>query len=209
MGMESSGVTDRVRAGHLRDFGVLFTRYVGSAQGYAYQFSRCAADVEDIVAEAFERVLGMLRRGLGPDDDAFAVYLRHTIRSVALDRLRKRAAERITEIADIAELAEPDLVAGVVVDQATDRAEQRLVRAFNRLSSRHRLVLMMTVVDGVPAGTVAMALGKTPNQVSALVYRARAKLRQLYEAEPDVHRAAPARTCPPMASRAARGAIAS
>ncbi len=177
------GATDRVRAGNLRAYGDLFTENIGRAPGYAFQFTRCPADADDIVADAFERVLGMLRRGIGPDDDGFSIYLRHTIRSVVVDRLRKRAAEKLTEVPELPDTGASDAVDDWVTAHTANRREERLVRAFNRLSPRHRLVLMMTAIDGVPPATVAMALGKTPGQVSALAYRARETLRRLYESD--------------------------
>src|SRR6202034_3516226 len=68
-------------------YAVLYQRHVVAARGLARQLVRGRAEAEDIVAEAFARVLAQLKRGRGPDT-AFRAYLLTTVRRVAYDRLR-------------------------------------------------------------------------------------------------------------------------
>jgi DNA-directed RNA polymerase specialized sigma24 family protein len=67
----TSQLTDQVRAGSLADFGPLFERYRWRATDYARRLMSQPTDADEVVADAFERVLDIMRRGLGPDDDGF------------------------------------------------------------------------------------------------------------------------------------------
>jgi DNA-directed RNA polymerase specialized sigma24 family protein len=63
-----------VRSGESVAFGVLFERHGSAARRVAGMYSAVASDVDDIVAEAFARVLKALQQGDGPDM-AFRAYL--------------------------------------------------------------------------------------------------------------------------------------
>jgi RNA polymerase sigma factor (sigma-70 family) len=142
---------------------------------------------DDIVAEAFTRVLGAIRAGGGPGV-TFRGYLLAAVRNLASDWLRTRrrttllrdvdaeagdrSAERSTSISRICRGAE---------DQAEARAEVRLVaRAFSRLPARWRAVLWDLEVEGKAPSAVAPVFGLSANGVSALAARAREGLRQAY-----------------------------
>ncbi|MET8995824.1 sigma-70 family RNA polymerase sigma factor [Amycolatopsis sp. NPDC004169] len=155
----------------------MYSRHFTSARAYARQFTYNNADAEDITAEAFARIFALIQRGLGPGTDGFKTYLRHTVRSCAVSHIKKREREYLADGAVFAGLTGPDGPdAGADRQAAADR-QSLLVQAFGELSARHRLVLLLTAVDGVQPSVVAMALNKTPNQLTALAYRARNSLR--------------------------------
>src|SRR5690606_40709378 len=52
-----------VRAGDTAAFGVLYERHVDAARKVASMYSNSPTDVEDVVSEAFSRVLRALQRG--------------------------------------------------------------------------------------------------------------------------------------------------
>ena len=142
---------------------------------------------DDIVAEAFTRVLGAIRAGGGPGL-TFRGYLLAAVRNLASDWLRAR--RRTTLLSDIdAEAgdraAEPTPATSRIScgaeDQAEARAEARLVaRAFARLSARWRAVLWHLEVEGEAPAAVAPLFGLSANGVSALAVRAREGLREAY-----------------------------
>ena len=139
------------------------------------------ADVaDDIVADAFVRVLAAIRAGGGPDH-AFRAYLLTAVRNLAYDWLSAR--RRVTVLGDLDEEA-GDLAAGFsggAESQAEARAEARLIlRAFSRLPERWRTVLWHLEVEGKAPADMAPAFGLSPNGVSALAMRAREGLRQAY-----------------------------
>jgi RNA polymerase sigma factor (sigma-70 family) len=140
---------------------------------------------DDIVAEAFTRVLGAIRAGGGPDV-AFRSYLLAAVRNLASDWLR--ATRRTAAVGDLdikdrdaersGSLAGP--TSGVEA-QVEAHAEARLVAsAFDRLPVRWRAVLWQLEVEGKAPTAVAPMFGLSANGVSALAKRAREGLRQAY-----------------------------
>ena len=142
---------------------------------------------DDIVAEAFTRVLGAIRAGGGPGL-AFRAYLLTAVRNTANDWLR--ASRRTTVVGDLGEDLEdrvPEENMGVArlsrgpEAETEARAEARLVaQAFAHLPARWRAVLWQLEVEGKAPAAVAPMFGLSANGVSALAVRAREGLRQAY-----------------------------
>ena len=170
-------------AGIGRSYEELYVEYAPAARGLA--LSMVPPDVaDDIVAEAFARVLAAIRAGGGPDH-AFRPYLLAAVRNLANDWIAAR--RRVTVIGDLDEEAgdrSAPLISGFSGDAATEaeaRAEARLiVRAFSRLPERWRAVLWQLEVEGNAPADVAPVFGLSGNGVSALAMRAREGLRQAY-----------------------------
>jgi len=145
---------------------------------------------DDIVAEAFTRVLGAIRAGGGPGV-AFRAYLLTAVRNTANDWLR--ASRRTTAVGDV----EQDLDDRVPEEnlglarlsrgpeaEAEARVEAQLVaKAFAKLPERWQAVLWQLEVETKAPAAVAPAFGLSANGVSALAVRAREGLRQAYLAE--------------------------
>ena len=145
---------------------------------------------DDIVAEAFTRVLGAIRAGGGPGV-AFRAYLLTAVRNTANDWLR--ASRRTTAVGDV----EHDLDDRVPEEnlglarlsrgpeaEAEARVEAQLVaKAFAKLPERWQAVLWQLEVETKAPAAVAPAFGLSANGVSALAVRAREGLRQAYLAE--------------------------
>ena len=133
---------------------------------------RCTAsiDPDDLVSEAFARIIRALRAGGGPRE-AFRPYLYATIRNVAA---RWASTERSVTIDDWAGVEQAE-----TVDDPAVRALERTLtaRAFRSLPDRWQTVLWYTEVEGLDPHEVAPLLGLSPNGVAALAYRARDALR--------------------------------
>jgi RNA polymerase sigma factor (sigma-70 family) len=163
-----------VRSGDVEAYGVLYRRHADAARTHARQLVGSGPEVEDLVAEAFTRVLDALRGGCGPGR-AFRAYLLTTLRNTLYDRTRR---DRRLEWSDDMGRHDP----GVPwEDTAVAGLEAALVaRAFRRLPERWRTVLWHTEVERESPTQVAARLGLTPNGAAALAYRAREGLRQAY-----------------------------
>nr|CEL19609.1 sigma-70 region 2 domain protein [Kibdelosporangium sp. MJ126-NF4]CTQ94591.1 sigma-70 region 2 domain protein [Kibdelosporangium sp. MJ126-NF4] len=167
-----------VRGGDVTAYGTLYERHVRSAANLARQLSRSRIEADDLVSEAFARVLDTLRDGRGPDA-AFRPYLLTALRHLAYDRTdaerRVRTAEDVTKAAPVESVSVP------FTDTALAGLERSLAaRAFARLPERWQMVLWHTEVEEESPADVAPLLGLTPNGVSALAYRAREGLKQAY-----------------------------
>ena len=141
-----------VRGGDTDAYGLLFERHVEAARRLARQLVS-AGDVEDLVSEAFVKVLQVLQRGGGPDV-AFRAYLLTAVRRLRVDRLR--ATSRLHTTDDM-EMFDP----GVPFrDTAVEGFESATAaRAFASLPERWQLVLWHTEVEGQKPADVAAAAG--------------------------------------------------
>jgi RNA polymerase sigma factor (sigma-70 family) len=165
---------EAVRSGDLEAYGLLYRRHAASAATLARQLTGSPAEADDLVAEAFARLLDVLRNGGGPDA-AFRAYLLTTLRNTRYDRARRdRKLEWSEDMTrhDLGVPWEDTAVAGLETSLAA--------RAFHRLPERWQMVLWHTEVERETPAEVAPLLGLTPNGVAALAYRAREGLRQAY-----------------------------
>ncbi len=163
----------RVRGGDADAYGTLFARHVEAARRLARQLAR-GHDADDLVSEAFTKVMGVLQEGGGPDV-AFRAYLLTAIRRLHVDRVRFQA--RLTTSEDMSEFDPGVPFQDTMVAQFETGAA---AKAFATLPERWQLVLWHLEVEGQKPSEVAPLLGMTPNSVSALAYRAREGLRQAF-----------------------------
>jgi RNA polymerase sigma factor (sigma-70 family) len=170
--VSDAALISAVRAGDAVAYGTLYQRHAAAADRLAGQIVRHPADVDDVVAEGFARVLRAIRRGGGPVE-AFRPYLLTAIRRVAYDHIRGRHSQIPTE--DVPDHGQP------FIDPAIAGLERSLItRAFLSLPERWTAVLWHTEIEQARPAEVAALLGLTPNGVAALRYRAREGLRQAY-----------------------------
>jgi RNA polymerase sigma factor (sigma-70 family) len=162
------------RGGDAEAYGVLYQRHSAAADRLARQIVKHPADVDDVVAETFARVLHAIKRGLGPAQ-AFRPYLLTAVRRVAIDLIRGQRKQVPTEEADLPDPGEP-FSDPVIAD--LDRSI--VARAFTSLPERWSAVLWHTEVEESKPAEVAELLGMSANGVSALSYRAREGLKQAY-----------------------------
>ena len=163
----------RVRGGDVDAYGQLFARHVGAARRLARQLVR-GPDSDDLVSEAFTKVMGALQSGGGPDI-AFRAYLLTAVRRLHVDRIR--AQSRLTPSEDMTEFDPGVPFQDTVVEQFESGAA---ARAFASLPERWQMVLWHLEVERQKPADVAPLLGMTANSVSALAYRAREGLRQAF-----------------------------
>ena len=165
---------EAVRSGDVEAYGLLYRRHVSAATTLARQLTGSRAEADDLVAEAFARVLDMLCGGGGPDE-AFRAYLLTTLRNVRYDRAR-----RDKKLAWSDDMSRHDPGVPWEDSAVADLETSLAARAFHRLPERWQTVLWHTEVEQESPADVAPLLGLTPNGAAALAYRAREGLRQAY-----------------------------
>ncbi|HEX6786743.1 MAG TPA: sigma-70 family RNA polymerase sigma factor, partial [Acidimicrobiales bacterium] len=164
-----------VRVGDIGAYEELYRRHVDAAMAVGRHLTGSKADAEDVVSEAFARVLSVLQRGAGPEM-AFRPYLLTSVRNAFYDRTRKDKRLEVTD--DVPEDLGRVLAAAAASDDDAER--QMAATAFASLPERWQLVLWHTEVEGRSPAEVGPLLGLAPNAVAALAYRAREGLRQAY-----------------------------
>jgi RNA polymerase sigma-70 factor, ECF subfamily len=124
---------------------------------FARQWTRSAADAEDVVQEAFvkfwRRNYDIANRGL----------LYATVRSVALDLLRRnsrRARREATALSDADQSVQPAF-------QIEDDSQRALVAAINLLPAEQREVLVMKIWNDLTFAEIGSALGISQNTAAS------------------------------------------
>ncbi|HSE71915.1 MAG TPA: sigma-70 family RNA polymerase sigma factor [Nocardioidaceae bacterium] len=163
----------RVRGGDVAAYGELFSRHVDAANRLSRQLVR-GPDVDDLVSEAFAKVLQVLQGGGGPDV-AFRAYLLTSVRRLHVDRMRAGAKTQPSD-----DMAQFDVGIPFQDPAVADFDNSAAARAFASLPERWQLVLWHLEVEGQKPADVAPLLGMSANSVSALAYRAREGLRQAF-----------------------------
>lgn len=151
------------RAGETDAFGELWQRHAAAGTAAARQFGSIA-DPDDIVSEAYLRILRSLQRGGGPHE-AFRPYLYRTIRNIAMDWRTGQPAVPLDDAPEL-ESAERDPEITVLENVVT-------ARAFRQIPERWQAVLWYLDVEGMAPAEAAPLLGLSPNATSALAVRAR------------------------------------
>lgn len=164
-----------VRDGDGDAYETVYRRHVEAATRLARVLARDKAEADDLVSEAFARMLTAVSGGGGPES-AVRAYLLTTLRRINVDR--GRAGARLQPVEDVADFEPPAAEEEDPVVRGLDQTYA--ARAFAGLPQRWQAVLWHTEVEGESAAQVAPLLGLNPNAVSAIAYRARERLRQLY-----------------------------
>lgn len=169
-----AALLDAVRDGDGDAFDVVYRRHLDAAQRLARVLTKDQAAADDLVAESFARLLTTLKSGGGPES-AFRAYLLTTMRRVHIDSGRAGSkVEPVEDVADFEKAETPD-------DPEVEKLDRTYAAAaFSGLPERWQAVLWHTEVEGESPAQVAPLLGLNPNAVSAIAYRARERLRQLY-----------------------------
>lgn len=163
-----------VRDGDIAAYGVLYARHFHAARRLAAALGINGAERDDLIAEAFTRVLRILRAGGGPDED-FRPYLLTTMRNTVISwRRRDRGVSPVQDVPEVAPAAGHEDAVCTRIHAST------AARAFATLPERWRTILWQTEIEDESPTRIAQALDMTPNGVAALAYRAREGLRQAY-----------------------------
>jgi RNA polymerase sigma factor (sigma-70 family) len=173
-GLSDTALIAAVRSGDTTAYGGLYERHLAAAKRAATYLVSTAAEREDLVAEAFTRVLQVLRSGRGPIHD-FRPYLLVTMRHAAINAARRNPSTAL--YAELPDAYQPPATDDPISARLTGN---EAASAFAGLPERWRMVLWHTEVEGASPAAIAPQLGMTPNGVAALAYRAREGLKQAY-----------------------------
>ncbi|MET3975899.1 sigma-70 family RNA polymerase sigma factor [Cellulosimicrobium sp. 4261] len=160
-------LADAVRGGRSEAFAVLWERHADAGRSAARRLT-ATYDPDDLVQEAYLRVLGALQSGHGPTGP-FRPYLYTTLRHVAASWARTPDP---LPVEDVPEVVDPRDLSTEVLERSVT------VRAFRRLPERWQAVLWYTEVEGMEPREAAPLLGLSAGATAALSYRAREGLRR-------------------------------
>lgn len=158
----------------------LYARHHAPLVRLAQRHAFADYSAQDLVAEAFARMLQAVANGHGPTDNARG-YLAVSVRNLSARHGRRRAHHHAPTVADEQELLRvPDPSPGVDHAVLTEEANRDLLDALAALQPRWREVLLLTHVEELTVAEASRRLGITPAAFTALSYRARRALRSAY-----------------------------
>ncbi|WGX97033.1 sigma-70 family RNA polymerase sigma factor [Nocardioides sp. L-11A] len=171
---DDNALLRRAHDGDAAALEALYADNVASARRLAVILAGPSA-AEDLVADAFARVLARIRAGEGPVTN-FRGYLFATIRNRHRDLLRRSGRE--APVSDEPWLLESPTES--VEEQVQELDEGAAVAALGSLPDRWQRVLWHLEVEGHQVPEVATMLSMSPAAVSSLAYRAREGLKVAY-----------------------------
>ena len=165
-------LSSRVRAGDMAAFGELWARHSATGRRFAVGLTT-RFDADDLVSEAFSRILVQLTEGKGPRD-GFCRYLFRSIHRIAIDWSRR---ERHLDDEEAPEAADTHCAEALSL-----AAEERSLtgRAFRSLPTRWQEALWYSEVESLKPSEFAPLLNMSVNAAAQLACRARAGLREAF-----------------------------
>ena len=143
----------------------------------AHSVLRSRTEAEDVVQDVFVRVLEHRRSLLEVRD--MRVWLIRIAWNLALDRRRRIRPEQMDE-----RFANGLVARSMPADKAMDEAQRvrSVLREMERLPKGERHVLLLSAIEELGTAEMAAVLGRSESAVRALLFRARARLRERLEA---------------------------
>ena len=139
----------------------------------AHSVLRSRAEAEDVVQDAFVRVM---EHPLSlPAVRDMRVWLIRIAWNLAIDRRRRIRPEQMDET-----FAESLVARTVPADEALDDAQRMkaVLRELERLPKGERHVLLLSALEELSTAEMAEVMGRSESAVRALLFRARARLRE-------------------------------
>jgi DNA-directed RNA polymerase specialized sigma24 family protein len=181
---EDARLLNLVRSGDRGAFGVLYQRHSESAMRLARELVVSPAEIDDVVAETFARVLEVLQRGDGPTD-AFRCYVLASVRRVCEGRYSDPRATGggsrglVPPSQHVREGSRPPLAGRPLLEPAAAGPDGALmVRAFIAQPERWSALLWHLEIEQESPDEVAPLFGLSRDGLAALERRAREGVRQ-------------------------------
>ena len=181
-------LVERAAAGDNAAFDVLVAARIDRCYRLAFAILGEASDAADATQEAFVSAWRQLPRLR--DTGSFDGWLNRIVANAA--RMSRRSRSRRVEVraGNVLRLDQGD--DGLIDEQADPRAGQdidsvassdALARAFDRLSERNRLILVLHHVEERPLAEIATSLGIPIGTAKSRLHQARAALERAMETE--------------------------
>jgi RNA polymerase sigma-70 factor, ECF subfamily len=173
-GAAAAKVRAAVSAGEFAeaDVAALVETYSALLFRVAHSVLRSRAEAEDVVQDAFVRVLEHRRRL--PAVREMRVWLVRIVWNLALDRRRSVRPEQMDD-----GFAMGLAAASVPADETMAEAARmkRVLEAIERLPGREREALLLSAMEELSTAEIGAVLGRSESSVRALLFRARTRLR--------------------------------
>ncbi len=164
-------------------FEALVDQYMGKAVTIAMGYVGNREDALDMAQEAFYRVYKTLDNF--HEGEPFAPWFFRILRNACLNYLEKRKRRRALSIhaqdEERGEMPLPDGALGPLRQVETDEARQQFWLALEKVSLKHREIIMLRHFEGLEYAAIAQVLEIPIGTVMSRLFHARKKLAQTLE----------------------------
>lgn len=171
------------KGGDRQAFGKLVERYQRRVYALAYGIVRQREDAWDVAQEAFVKAYRNLARFEG--NSAFYTWLYRIAYNLSIDALRERARRETVDLGEDRKLEEALSKSGhrphAHPDEMSARRELSTVlqRAMNKLSEKHRAIIVLREIEGLSYEEMSEVLGISKGTVMSRLFHARQNLQTL------------------------------
>jgi RNA polymerase sigma-70 factor (ECF subfamily) len=167
--------------GDLEAFEEIIRRHQTWAWKIAYRFLGHKEETEDVVQDAFLRLLDASGRYRATA--SFKTYFYQIITRLCLDRAKKKQPRYMDTIAD-----SPDPCPDVAEEMIRRETAVAVRAALDTLSPNQRMATVLRYYEGLNYEDIASALETTPKAAERLLARGRERLRAILGARTDFSR---------------------
>lgn len=155
------------------DIGTLVGTYSALLFRVAHSILHSRSDAEEVVQDVFVRVLE--HRTKLPQVREMRVWLVRIAWNLALDRRRRIRPDQMDAL-----FAQSLISSGKAADEAVDetRRLRRVLKQIDRLPKIERHALLLATVEEFETAEIAELIGRSESATRALLFRARARLRE-------------------------------
>lgn len=168
--------------GDTEAFGQLVDRYQQKIYNLTYHMTSNREQAEDLTQEAFLRAYKALKRFRG--QSSFYTWLYRIAVNLTLNHLKKRKKRLEHSLDDLDMGIERDPALLEMSAKASPRQgtyltelQEKLNRALMGLSEKHRTVVVMHDIEGVPHDEIAATVGCSSGTIRSRLYYARQQLQ--------------------------------
>lgn len=181
---EDAALVKRTLDGDRGAFGELVERHQKRVYAVAYGILRNRDDAWDVAQEAFVKAFKNLSRFKG--DSAFYTWMYRIAYNLSIDHYRSKGRKSAVHFEDPAAMENVLEADGRPTHQhdpgeLSDRAELTRVLhdAMNRLSEKHRAIIVLREVEGLAYEEISNVLGIPKGTVMSRLFHARKNLQEL------------------------------
>lgn len=176
----------RARRGDLAAFNELVVEYEAQVYNLCYRILGSAASAEDAAQDAF---LSAWRNIEGFRGDSFKPWLMRIAANQCRDELRRRGRRPSSSLDSALEAGVPEPPANGPSPESTalnSELSRSLQAALDQLPEDQRIAIVLCDVEGLDYSEIAGAMKTSLGTVKSRISRARLKLRELMQREPEL-----------------------
>ncbi len=151
----------------------LFKKYYNEAKLYVTALCHDVSLAEEIVADSFYKAFTRIDE----EKESFKFWLLKVCRNAWLDHLKK--TRRLTDMDDRIRSGDRDLAEEVIESEEY----KALYKAISLLKDNYREVILLYYFDELSVSEIAGITDQSVENVKVLMYRARAKLKEILSEE--------------------------